>query len=58
MSRLTQLKLGLALIGMILWGAGYRVDDARLRWIGIGFLAAAAALRFVRRDSGTGPTAT
>jgi hypothetical protein len=48
-SGLTQVKLGLAAIGLILWGYGYRVDDARLRLIGIGFLAAAAILRFVKR---------
>ena len=58
MSRLTQLKLGLAIIGLLLWGYGYRVDDSRLRWIGIGFLAGAALLRFVRHRSGEGPPAT
>jgi hypothetical protein len=48
MSALTQLKLGLVVIGLILFGYGLRVDHERLRWIGIAFLAAAAALRFVR----------
>jgi hypothetical protein len=48
MSALTQLKLGLALIGLILFGYGLRVDDSRLRWIGVLFLALAAVLRFVR----------
>lgn len=49
MSALSQLKLGLALVGLILFGYGMRVDDGRLRWMGIGFLAAAAILRFFGR---------
>ena len=48
MSALSQLKLGLALIGLILFGYGMRVDDMTLRWIGVGFLAAATVLRFVK----------
>ncbi|HEY2375369.1 MAG TPA: hypothetical protein VGH98_05290 [Gemmatimonadaceae bacterium] len=47
MSALTQLKLGLTLIGLVLFGYGVRTDTGRLRWIGIAFLAAAAALRFI-----------
>ncbi|HEY7234159.1 MAG TPA: hypothetical protein VH539_08405 [Gemmatimonadaceae bacterium] len=47
MSGLTQAKLGLAVAGLILWGYGARVDVEWLRWAGIGFLAAAAILRFV-----------
>lgn len=46
MSALSQLKLGLALAGLIIWGYGVRADINWLRWIGIGFLAAAAVLRF------------
>ena len=48
MTALTQLKLGLALIGLILFGYGMRVEDGRMRWIGIAFLAAATVLRFIR----------
>jgi hypothetical protein len=47
MSALSQLKLGFALVGLILFGYGMRVDDSRLRWMGIGFLAAATMLRFL-----------
>ena len=58
MTPLTQLKLGLAIVGLILWGYGARADVSWLRWTGIGFLAAAAALRFWRRraepDEGKG----
>lgn len=46
MSGLTQLKLGLALAGLIVWGYGARTDISWLRLVGIGFFAAAAILRF------------
>lgn len=48
MSRLTQLKIVLALVGLVLFGAGVRFGDTRLRMGGIGFVAAAWLLRFVR----------
>jgi hypothetical protein len=46
-SRHTQIRLALALIGVLVWGYGTRVDDSDLRWMGIALLAAAVALRFV-----------
>ena len=59
MSGLSQLKLGIALAGLILWGYGARVDEPWLRWTGIAFLAVAAVLRFLtppelRRRRGRG----
>ena len=58
MSALTQLKLGLAFIGLVLFGYGVRGDMEQMRWIGIAFLAAAAILRFVGpRSSRRGPHA-
>lgn len=45
----TEIQIGLALMGLIVWGYGERQDDARLRWIGIGFFAVATALRFLKR---------
>jgi hypothetical protein len=48
MSGLTRIKLALALIGVVLFAAGVRLDDSRLRYIGIGFVAAAWILRFVK----------
>jgi hypothetical protein len=52
MSTLTKLKLALAVIGIILFLAGVRFDDTRLRVIGIVFVAAAWIVRFVKvRDS-------
>ena len=47
MNRYTQLKLALAVIGLIVWGYGYRVDSSPLRWIGIAFLAVAVILRLL-----------
>lgn len=47
MTRLTQLKLGLAVIGLIVWIWGQRVDDQMIRWVGIAFLAASVLLRFL-----------
>ena len=56
MSGLTQLKLGLAVAGLILWGYGARVDVEWLRWTGIVLLATAAVLRFIGpRSSRRGP---
>jgi len=45
------LKLGLAGIGAILFLAGVRRDDATLRWVGIGWFAAAFLARFLDRSS-------
>jgi hypothetical protein len=47
MTRLTQLKLGLIVAGLIVWGYAARADIAWLRWVGIGFFAVAVALRFI-----------
>lgn len=44
--RRTIAQIALALIGLITFGYGIRVDHEPLRWIGIAFLAAAFALRF------------
>lgn len=48
-SWLTQLKLGLAIAGIILWGYGARADVEWLRWTGIGFLAASVVVRMISR---------
>lgn len=46
---LSHVKLGLAVVGLILFGYGVRVEHEGLRWTGIAFLAAAVVLRFVGR---------
>jgi hypothetical protein len=55
---LTQGKIALALIGLVLFGAGVRIERAELRWIGLAFVIVAWLLRFVGRrnpeETGTG----
>ena len=41
-------KLALALAGIATWGLGARVDNAMMRWTGIGLLALAFLLRFAK----------
>ena len=48
MTTLTKSMLGLAIIGLICFAFGVRVDDSRVRMIGIGFVFAAWILRFFR----------
>jgi hypothetical protein len=48
MSTLTKVKLGLTIIGLVLFAYGARVDDAKIRMFGIGFVAAASLMRFVK----------
>lgn len=47
MTPLIVARLIVALIAAILFGYGIRTDDPALRWAGIGFLAAALAMRFL-----------
>jgi hypothetical protein len=47
MKRLLLARTVLAAIGVVLWGYGYRTDDANVRLAAIGILAAALLLRFV-----------
>ena len=42
-------RIALLVIAMIVWGYGVRVDDARLRIIGIAVLAVSLVLRFFKR---------
>ena len=49
MSPITTAQLALAAIGIVVWGYGTRIGDARVGWVGIAMLAAASLLRFVKR---------
>ncbi|MBM3906609.1 MAG: hypothetical protein FJ363_00890 [Gemmatimonadetes bacterium] len=42
----TTIKLILALAGIVLFGAGIRLEMNQLRWIGLGLVAVAWVLRF------------
>jgi len=48
MTTLTRAKIALALIGLVVFGAGMRLERVELRWTGLGFVAGAWLLRFVR----------
>ena len=54
MTRVTQVRLALFAVGIVIWGYGTAVDDANLRWIGIGFLMASLVLRFLNRGRRNG----
>ena len=47
MTRYTQLKIALAVIGLAVLIWGIRVDDPYVRWIGMAFLLASVLLRFL-----------
>jgi hypothetical protein len=47
MSRFTRIKIILAGIGLVVLIWGIRVDDSRIRWVGIIVLAASVLMRFV-----------
>ena len=48
MSNLAQIKVVLAVIGLVLFGAGVRFESTALRWTGLGFVVMAWLLRFMR----------
>jgi hypothetical protein len=49
MSPRTIAQVALLVIGLVVWGYAARVDDERLRWIGIGCFAAAFVLRLLKK---------
>jgi hypothetical protein len=46
---LTSVKVALAVVGLVVWGYGVRVDDPVLRWVGVALFAGAVLLRFLSR---------
>ena len=48
MPNVTRIKLALAIMGIVIFAAGIRMDNSQVRVIAIAFLAAAFALRFVK----------
>ena len=51
MTTVTQLKLGLAIMGLVVFAWGIRAEQSRLRAIGIAFVAVSWALRFVKTET-------
>lgn len=48
MSTLSRAKIALALAGLVLFGAGVRLELQELRWVGVAFVVVAWLLRFAR----------
>ena len=48
MNTVTRAKIALALIGLVLFGAGVRLERTELRWTGLAFVVVAWLLRFAR----------
>jgi hypothetical protein len=46
-TRLIQIRVALAILGLVAFGYGIRTDDVQVRWVGIGLLAVAPLLRFI-----------
>jgi hypothetical protein len=46
MTTVTRAKIALALIGLVLFGAGVRLERTELRWTGLAFVVVAWLLRF------------
>lgn len=49
MTPLTTAQVALAVIGLLVWGYGARIEDGRIGWVGIAMVAAASVLRFAKR---------
>jgi hypothetical protein len=52
LSKLSLAKLGFAVAGIGTFGVGIRIDDSRIRWVGIGLVAVAWFLRFAGKKPG------
>jgi hypothetical protein len=46
---LVMLRVVLLLVAVVVWGYGYRVDDANIRLAGIAIMVIALAMRFFGR---------
>lgn len=53
MARRTEIQLALLVVGLVVWGYGERIDDGRLRVVGIVLFAVATALRLLRKRDPT-----
>jgi len=47
MTRYTQIKLAIAVVGVLIWAYGYRANDPTIRLIGIIVLALSVILRLL-----------
>jgi hypothetical protein len=49
MDKLVAMRLLVTAMAIMVWGYGLKVDDANIRLVGMGLLAAALILRFAKR---------
>jgi hypothetical protein len=54
--RRTEIQLALLFVGLVVWGYGQRIDDGRLRVVGIVLFGIATALRFFKKRDPDGST--
>ena len=47
LNRLTRIRLGIALMGVVIWFSGVSIDDSTTRGVGMVVLAVALLLRFL-----------
>jgi hypothetical protein len=47
MTNVVRARIALAVIAVLVWGYGYRMDDPNVRWVAIALLVIVLALRFV-----------
>jgi hypothetical protein len=52
----TEIQIALIIAGMIIWGYGQRSENTALQYTGLGFFAAATALRFFKKKPPEPPT--
>ena len=57
LSRLSLAKIGFALAGIATFGVGIRLEDSRVRWVGIALVAIAWLLRLAGPRPGSEPDA-
>jgi hypothetical protein len=52
-ARRTEIQLALLVVGLAVWGYGERIDDGRLRVVGIVLFAVATVLRLLKKRDPT-----
>ena len=55
MDRLTSTRTALAVLGIVVWGAGIATDNAAVRLVGMGLMVVALVLRFAHRKATATP---
>ena len=43
------MRLAIAAVGVMVWAYAHRVENDRIRWVGIAMLAVAVLMRFIPR---------